>query len=53
MNTDGVGSVTIDAQLAVEPLVVKYFPLLPDWEGSASTTPQDDVVPLVVKYLPD
>jgi len=46
------GSVTILAQDAVEPLVVKYLPLLPVWEGSASTVPQDAAEPLVVKYLP-
>lgn len=53
MNTEGVGSVTIDAHAAAVPFVVKYFPELPVCDGKASTAPQDDVVPLVVKYLPE
>jgi hypothetical protein len=53
INTDGVGSVTIDAHAAAVPLVVKYFPEFPVCDGSASTAPQDEVVPSVVKYLPE
>lgn len=53
MNTDGVGSVTIDAHAAAVPLVVKYFPEFPLCDGSASTTPQEVAEPLVVKYLPE
>ena len=49
---DGVGSVTMAAQEAALPLVVRYLPELPVCEGRASTTPQDEVVPSVVKYLP-
>lgn len=52
MKIDGVGSVTIDAHVADEPLVVKYLPELPDCEGSASTVAQDAAEPLVVKYFP-
>ena len=52
MNTVGVGSVVIAAQLAVVPSVVKYSPALPVWLGRASTAPQDETVPLVVRYLP-
>lgn len=53
MNTEGVGSVTIDAHAAAVPFVVKYFPELPVCDGKASTAPQDDVVPSVVRYLPE
>jgi len=37
INAVGVGSVVIVAQLAAEPLVVKYFPELPVCDGKAST----------------
>jgi hypothetical protein len=53
INTDGVGSVTIDAQEAAVPFVVKYFPEFPACDGNASTVPQEEVVPLVVRYLPE
>ena len=49
----GVGSVTIVDQVAVEPLVVKYFPEFPVCDGKASTAPQDEVVPSVVRNLPE
>ena len=49
----GVGSVTIVDQVAVEPLVVKYFPAFPVCDGKASTAPQEEVVPSVVRNLPE
>ena len=50
---DGVGSVTMAAQEAALPLVVRYLPELPVCEGRAFTAPQDEVVPSVVRYLPE
>jgi hypothetical protein len=52
MNTDGVGSVTIDCHEAAVPFVVKYFPAFPVCDGSASTTAQLALVPSVVKNSP-
>jgi hypothetical protein len=41
------------AQEGVLPLVVSFFPLLPDWAGSSvGTTSQAGVEPLVVRILP-
>jgi hypothetical protein len=40
INTVGVGSVVIAAQLAVVPSVVKYSPALPVWLGKASIAAQ-------------
>ena len=48
----GVGSVTIVDQEAVEPFVVRYFPVFPLWLGRASTDAQDAAEPSVVKYFP-
>lgn len=48
----GSGSVTIVAQDAALPFVVKYLPVLPVWLGRASTVAQDADVPLEVRYLP-
>jgi hypothetical protein len=46
------GSVTIVAQAADVPLVVKYLPALPVCDGKASTVAHDAAVPLLVKYFP-
>ncbi len=49
----GIGSVVIVPQVAEVPLVVKYFPPLPDCEGKASTVAHEAAIPfVVVKYLP-
>jgi len=47
------GSVTMVAQEAAVPLVVRYFPELPVCEGKASTVAQEVIVPLLVRYFPE
>lgn len=40
------------AHEAVVPLVVRYFPELPVWDGRASTVAHEVLVPFVVRNLP-
>ena len=51
--TCGSGSVTIAAQDAFVPSVVRYFPLFPVWVGRALTVPHVTLVPSVVRYFPE
>jgi len=50
--TCGSGSVTIEAQEAFVPSVVRYFPPFPDWVGRALIVPHETFVPSDVRYLP-
>ena len=48
MSINGLNPASTDDHDAVVPLVVRYFPVLPDCEGSPST---EDVVTPVIKPL--